>query len=108
MSSFYGRPSCYLLEDELGEIHDIQQGEGREQGDALMPMSSLGLHEALVAVASQLNADEELVAFLDDIYVILFPRTCRRHSLPVAAGVVEAQSNIPPPWEDSGLEPSWF
>ena len=74
VSSFCGRPSCYLWEDKLGEIHDIHQGEGGEQGDALMPMLfSLGLHEALVAVARQLNADEELFAFLDDIYVICSP-----------------------------------
>ena len=74
VSSLYGRPSCYLWEDELGEIHDIQQGEGGEQGDALMPMLfSLGLREALVAVARQPTADEELFAFLDDIYVICSP-----------------------------------
>ena len=63
-----------LWDDELGEIHDIQQGEGGEEGDAPMPMLlSLGLHEALVAVARQLTADEELFAFLDDIYVICSP-----------------------------------
>ena len=38
VSSFYGRPSTYLWEDELGVVHDIQQGEGGEQGDALMPI----------------------------------------------------------------------
>ena len=53
VSFFYGRSSCCLWEDELGKIHDIQQGEGGEQGDALMPMLfSLGLHEALVSVAT--------------------------------------------------------
>ena len=58
-------------EDELGEIHDTQQGEGGEQGDALMPMLfSVGLREALVSVARQLNAVEELFAFLDNTNVI--------------------------------------
>ena len=52
VSTFYGRPSTYLWEDELGVVHDIQQGEGGEQGDALMPMLfRLGQHLALVAIA---------------------------------------------------------
>ena len=38
VSSFHGRPSTCLWEDELGVVHDIQQGEGGEQGDASMPM----------------------------------------------------------------------
>ena len=32
---FYGQPSRYLFEDELGVVHTIWQGEGGEQGDAL-------------------------------------------------------------------------
>ena len=35
---FYGRQSRYLWEFEDGEIHHIPQGEGGEQGDALMPL----------------------------------------------------------------------
>ena len=38
VSSLHGRPSTNLWEDELGVVHDIQQGDGGEQGDALMPM----------------------------------------------------------------------
>ena len=30
---FYGSPSTYLWEDELGKPQDIPQGEGGEQGD---------------------------------------------------------------------------
>ena len=37
---FYGNPSSYLWEDDLGETHEIMQGEGGEQGDPLMPMRS--------------------------------------------------------------------
>ena len=71
VSSFDGRPSTYLWEDEFGVVHDIQQGEGGEQGDALMPMLfSLGQHRALVAIAEQLQENEKLFAFLDDIYVV--------------------------------------
>ena len=31
---FCGSPSEYLWEDEVGIVHSIPQGEGREQGDA--------------------------------------------------------------------------
>ena len=32
---FYGSPSTYLWEDEMGVTHEIHQGEGGEQGDPL-------------------------------------------------------------------------
>ena len=55
-------------------VHDISQGEGGEQGDALMPaLFSLGQHNALVAVAAELHPTEKLFAFLDDIYVVCAP-----------------------------------
>ena len=38
VSMFYGGPSSYLWEDALGRVHTIVQGEGGEQGDALMPL----------------------------------------------------------------------
>ena len=34
---FYGSPSTFLWEDEMGETQEIPQGEGGE-GDSLMPM----------------------------------------------------------------------
>ena len=48
---FYGRPSSYLWDDEDGQVHEIVQGEGGEQGDPLMPaLFALGQHSALVVV----------------------------------------------------------
>ena len=42
---FCGSPSTYLWEDEMGVTQNIQQGEGGEQGDPLMPMLfALGQH----------------------------------------------------------------
>ena len=35
---FCGRPSTYLWEDDCGTVHTINQGEGGEQGDPLMPL----------------------------------------------------------------------
>ena len=66
----YGAPSTCLCQDDVDFVHEVHQGEGGEQGDALMPaLFSLGL----VAVQQQLRHDERLFAFLDDIYVISRP-----------------------------------
>ena len=35
---FYSQPSTHLWDDDAGTTHRIQQGEGGEQGDALMPL----------------------------------------------------------------------
>ena len=67
---FYGSPSTFLWEDDMGNVHHVRQGEGGEQGDPLMPLLfSLGMHSALVAVKAKLKEGERLFAFLDDVYV---------------------------------------
>ena len=54
--------------------HTIRQGEGGEQGDALMPLLfSLGQQRALRAIAGQLKDGERLFAFLVDLYVSCQP-----------------------------------
>ena len=71
---FYSQPSQYLWTDDYGDNHVILQGEGGEQGDALMPMLySLGQHGALQEVQDSLMPDEYLFAYLDDIYVVCPP-----------------------------------
>ena len=71
---FFSDPSTFLWDDEAGDTHEIRQGEGGEQGDALMPLLfSLGQHGALTAVARGLEEGERLFAFLDDLYVICRP-----------------------------------
>ena len=58
----------------MGEIHEILQGEGGEQGDPLMSLLfSLGQHRALLAVNARLIEGESLFAFLDDLYVLCSP-----------------------------------
>ena len=75
--------STYLWEDDAGTVHHIEQGEGGEQGDMLMPLVfSLGQHAALQAVKDQLLEGERLFAFLDDIYVVTTPeRVCHVYTL---------------------------
>ena len=34
----YGGPSKYWREDDKGIVHEVDQGEGGEQGDAMMPL----------------------------------------------------------------------
>ena len=71
---FYGTPSTYLWQDDEGAVHDVQQGEGGEQGDASMPvLFALGQHNALVTLQLRLTPQERLFAFLDDIYVVCSP-----------------------------------
>ena len=46
---FCGTPSSFLWEDDAGTVHHVRQGEGGEQGDALMPLLfSLDQHRALL------------------------------------------------------------
>ena len=71
---FYGRPSTYWWEDDSGTMHTINQGEGGEQGDPLMPLLfAVGQHPALVATQERLQANEWIFAFLDDIYILTKP-----------------------------------
>ena len=67
---FYGAPSTYVFYDAEGHAHDVQQGEGGEQGDPLMPsMFALGQHQALLETRARLHPSNALYAFPDDIYV---------------------------------------
>ena len=64
----------YLWGDDTGDTHLIEQGEGGEQGDPLMPLLfSLGQHSALQSLQSFLLPGEQLFAYLDDIYVVCSP-----------------------------------
>ena len=65
---FYGAPSSYMWEDAEGVEHTIWQGEGGEQGDALMLLLfSFGQHTALAEAQDELEEGEFPFAILDDI-----------------------------------------
>ena len=71
---FCGRTSEYFWEEDFGVVHRIAQGEGGEQGDALMPLLfSLGQHEALQQVHRFLNPGERFFAFLGDVHFLTKP-----------------------------------
>ena len=75
---FYGSRSQYLWTDQHGDAHVVEQAEGGEQGDPLMPaLFALGQHRALQEVQAHLLPGEHLFAFLDDIYVVSAPARSR-------------------------------
>ena len=70
---FYGSPSQYLWEDDMGTVHEIDQGKGGEQGDPMMPLFfSPGQHAALQFAQEQLG-NARVFAFLDDVWVVSPP-----------------------------------
>ena len=100
VAMFYGHTSEYYWTDADGEVWSIDQGDGGEQGDPLMPaLFALGQHPALVAAEEKLailNFDEcsiaenfftpLLFAFLDDLYVV-----CNREIARKAFDIVTAE-----------------
>ena len=54
VQAFYGKPSTYIWEDDVGDVHQIVQGVGQ--------------HPALAAVAKELREGEKLFAYQDDLY----------------------------------------
>ena len=75
---FYCQASTYYWWDGEGTRHEVQQGEGCEQGDALAPaLFALGQHAALERAAAELQPGEFLGAFLDDLYVVTRPERAR-------------------------------
>ena len=73
---FSSDTSTFLWDDEVGGTHGIRQGEGGEQGDALMPLN-FGQHGALKTVARGWRK-ERVFAFLDDLYVICRQTDCKQ------------------------------
>ena len=68
---WYSRPTTFLWYDSEGQPHEVTQGDGGEQGDALMPgLFCLALRGALAEIQELLPPDCFLFAYLDDIYII--------------------------------------
>ena len=71
---FYGSQSTCLFYDAAGEAHVVEQAEGGEQGDPLMPgLFAVGVRGAVLAANAELQPGETLSAFLDDTYVTSRP-----------------------------------
>ena len=70
--------STFVWTDDSGSQHDVTQGEGGEQGDALMPaLFCLAMRPALEEIQQRLTHGDIAVAYLDDIYIITKPERAR-------------------------------
>ena len=108
---FYGAPSHYIWHSATGEAHIISQAEGGEQGDPLMPaLFSLGQRSALHTIQQHLLPNESLLAFLDDVYVVVPPNRVRpvyntlAHTLQSQASIRLNQGKTRA-WNAAGIEP---
>ena len=108
---FYGAPSQYIWHSATGEAHIISQAEGGEQGDPLMPaLFSLGQRAALRTMQQHLLPNESLLAFLDDVYVVVPPNRVRpvydtlAHTLQSQASIQLNQGKTRA-WNAAGIEP---
>ena len=91
----YGQQSRYLWTDDNGVCHEVLQGEGGEQGDALAPaLFALAQHDALVAASAHLQEGEFLAAFLDDLYIVTTPERARAAFDSTAAAVAEHKARV--------------
>ena len=71
---WYAVPSQFKWKNNAGITKTISQADGGEQGDALMPaLFCLALDPALRQVRARLPPGAEIVAYLDDIYIICNP-----------------------------------
>ena len=108
---FYTAPSRFVWHDAAGRPRAIDQAEGGEQGNPLMPaLYALGQHPALVELQRRLRPGELVFAYLDDIYVIgpsararvvfdLLSQHLFRHAR------IEVHQGKTRAWNAAGLEP---
>ena len=109
---FYGSPSTYFWEDEMGTTQYIPQGEGGEQGDPLMPMLyALGQHGSLVATQERMIGHVKVFAYLDDVYLASGPGRVEQVQSIVSEELhnrahIEVHHGKTQVWNRSGVLPS--
>ena len=85
---WYGDQTEFVWRDNVGIQHIIHQGDGGEQGDALMPaLFCTTLKPALVEIQSRLRGTDIVVGYLDDVYVVC-DRENARYSYDVCVSVL--------------------
>ena len=94
VSMWLGRQSTFVWTDDAGDHHDIPQGEGGEQGDALMPaLFCLAMKPALEEIQRRLQRGDIVLAYIDDVYVLTRPERARE-AYNLVAEVLERTCNI--------------
>ena len=108
---FYTAPSRFVWHDAAGRPRAIDQAEGGEQGEPLMPaLYALGQHPALVELQRHLRPGELVFAYLDDIYVIVPSARARVVSDLLSQHLfrharIEVHQGKTRAWNAAGLEP---
>ena len=101
----HAQPSQYSWVDEEGRHPIINQAEGGEQGDPLMPLLfSIGIQQALEEVAAAMLAGEQLSAFPRRYLLALPTRQGGSVVQAVGGGPVEERRNRVASGEDQNLE----
>ena len=109
---FYGQPSLNVWEDEVGEVQDVPQGEGGDQGDPFMPLLfSLAVRPSLVSTGDPLRDGEKTVCLLGRRVSRLQARegvpSHRERSMdPFQDQRAWRQDATLEPWSCPGLEPT--
>ena len=79
---WYAQQSQFVWNDDAGVTHRILQGDGGEQGDALMPaLFSIALHQTLLRMQALMPDNVALSAYLDDIYIVCLPEDAAHRPL---------------------------
>ena len=91
---FYGSPSTYLWEDELGNSQDIPQGVGGEQGDPLMPL--LFAHLSALVTFFKIKEEATKVTKIEQQSAAHRPQTHRFGSGPPPPRLSEAWNHLRP------------
>ena len=107
---WYGTRSTFVWTDENGESHLVEQAEGGEQGDPLMPaLFCLAVRPALQAAQGMLQSGEGVFAYLDDVYLLTRPERARdaldtvSRNLGESCGIAVDQGKLQS-WSRSGGE----
>ena len=107
---WYGTRSTFVWTDESGESHLVEQAEGGEQGDPLMPaLFCLAVRPALQAAQGMLQSGEGVFAYLDDVYLLTRPERARdaldtvSRNLGESCGIAVNQGKLQS-WSRSGGE----
>ena len=104
---FYGSPTTYLWEDEMGTTQYIPQREGGEQGDPNMPMPhALGQHGSMVATQERMIGNEKVSTYLDDVYLASGPGRVEQVQSIVTEELPHPSPHRSAPWQDPGLDSS--
>ena len=70
----------------------------------MLPLFAVGQHQALEAAHWQLQNNESIFAFLDDIYMVTSPEMVGSRVCDSPGGVASSRVRQDPRWKNEGVE----